>query len=655
MADSFCDHGVYAENIGAAPTWGVPQEGDGSSKDAATVSSVASIVLPGQPSAGNLLTICGLTLGATSGGTYNYTIGGSLTATVNNICAAINSNSGLGAATVGASVAIGTPKVCNLMFARNVGGTTVEIMMRVGSTTLNHATNSNVAISASGWAPTITQFVGGTGGCWGWLINPAALGVASSIAIRTYGLMVSKPMVWAAAITQLDFTWARTQGGKTIVLPAGQHIDRGNVGFPLNLIFDTNTKWTGDSGTGVVRVELSTTASGFTYFRPENSGTASCAVSYSCLKKGNFELAFSIAAGSSTLSLFNGMSGAFAARGMRFVEIATPAVSSNVFINHVTYTTVRLYDCDLDCSAYPRSNLSFGPRHVVDASGAGVFHWIGGAIKFNLTGVPGDVTGFFFPAAGGMVGAANYGIDIRYEGVDFSTASAYKVKWQTASTAAVGGFISVVLKDNKGLALDGGFLGIQLAFDWRKSPNMNSMLFVGGDTGRHQRQERWNGVAEWNPDASPAYPTLAATQQDGTVYSMRLYWLNTTASNGAQPFGYTGARRNRLADGVRTITQEICFDSTKGIDGRHVSLRLSYTDSDGVPRTQQTFGVDPVASSASWTGIGSWTDYVARKWVLVTDYPVKQHTMIECEVMLNGLPPGGSNTDVFMDPEPSIT
>lgn len=649
MADGFVDHGAYASALGTTPTWGVPQEGDGSSKDAATTAAIASVLFGSVPTSGTI-SVCGVSI-STTGVLSAGSVGAAADALAANINAATT--------TVGASVAVGTPQLRNLVFARGPSGGapagTCEIMMRVGSATLNHASNANVAIAQTlSPAATLTQFAGGSGGCWGWLVNPAAIGVSSSIAVRTYGMLVSKPMVWTFTPTQLDFIWARTQNGKTITLPAGQHIDRGNVGFPLNLIFDTNTKWTGDSGAGVVRVELSTPTSGFTYFRPENSTTSTCAVSYSCLKKGNLEIAFSAAAGSSTMSLFDSMAGAFVGRGIRFVEATAPSANSNVWFGVYTYTSVRLYDCDLDCSAYTRTNLNFGPRLSISATGAGVFHWIGGAIKFNLNGAPPDVTGFFNPAAN-MGGAGTYGLDIRIEGVSFTSGSAYKIKWQTSTTAAQTNFLSIVLKDNSGLNQDSGFAGMQNAFDWRRSPSHNSVLYLGGNTGRGQRREQWNGVAEWNPDASPAYPVLGATQQDGTIYSIRLYWLSSTASNSAQPFSYTSARRNRLADGVRTIVQEVAFDSTKGIDGKHLSLQVRYIDADGIPRTQNMFGSAPTSSAASWTGIESWSNFAAYKWTVVTSYPVKQNTMIECEVSLNGPPPGGSNTDVFLDPEPSIT
>ena len=39
MSNYYVDHGAYATNLGAAPTWGVPQEGDGSASTAATASS----------------------------------------------------------------------------------------------------------------------------------------------------------------------------------------------------------------------------------------------------------------------------------------------------------------------------------------------------------------------------------------------------------------------------------------------------------------------------------------------------------------------------------------------------------------------------------------------------------------------------------------
>jgi hypothetical protein len=258
MADYYVDHGAYASALGTTPTWGTPQEGDGSATAAASAVSIGSIVLNALPSAGNLLSICGITFGATSGGTVNYTIGGSITATVDNIVAAIN-----GCTTaVGSSVAIGVPQLRNLVFARNTSGTTVEIMMRVGSDKLNHATNSNVGITQSGWGTpcTLTQFIGGTGGCWGWLFNPTAIGVSSSIAQHAYGVVAGAVMVWTGTPSLADPIWARTGSGKTITTTSlGTSVNRTGA-WDMRLIFDTNTKWTGDSGTGVVLFAFTYTA-----------------------------------------------------------------------------------------------------------------------------------------------------------------------------------------------------------------------------------------------------------------------------------------------------------------------------------------------------------------------------------------------------------
>jgi hypothetical protein len=252
VAEFFVDHAVYTTNIGATPTWAVPQEGDGSNKDAATASAVGSIQFNAVPTTGNFV-ICGVTFTSPAG-----VLGAA------NVGAAADALAGLinGSTTaVGVLVATGTPQLRNLVFARGPSGGapagTCQIMMRVGSTTLNHASNGNVAMSHTfnGTAPTLTQFIGGTGGCWGWLLNTSAIGVSSSIAVITYGLLRAKPMVWTATPTALDTIWARTASGKSIT-----HVGTGSISrtetWPLVLLFDSNIKWTGDSGAGVVTLTL---------------------------------------------------------------------------------------------------------------------------------------------------------------------------------------------------------------------------------------------------------------------------------------------------------------------------------------------------------------------------------------------------------------
>ena len=648
MANFYVDHGAYASALGTTPTWGVPQEGDGSAKDAATAASVGSVLFGSVPTSGTI-SVCGVSISTTG-----VLSAGSVDAAADALATNINATT----TAVGSTVAIGVPQLRNLVFARGPSGGapagTCQIMMRVGSTTLNHASNVNVAVAQTlSPAATLTQFVGGTGGCWGWLINPAAIGVSSSIAVAAYGMMVSKPIAWTATPVQLDTTWARTASGTTITLPTGTTFNRPNVGFPLNLLFDSNLQWTGDSGTGVVRVTIKPNNSNFVYFRPENSGGVTTPVSYSAVMLGGLEIAADISTNAATLAFFDAMTGVFSGRNLRFVEAAAPASNSTVHLNLSALQSVRLRNCEVDFSTYPRATLQNGPKITFGGSSGGNFEWIGGRFRVKLTGTPGDTYGLVIPGYGSN-------LDIRIEDVAFSTDSAYSVKLFTTSLSVANSTTYfVTAKGCSGLALDAAALGIQSSATHNNPARNAAVNFIGAGTGRHQRYEARNGIAEWNPDAVPAYPKLSATQFDGTIYSVRLFWLGTATGSltNAHTHGYTSSRINRLTDGVRTITQQLAIDTTREIDRKNIALRVTYTGTDNVSRSEWTlFTQDPTTSAAPWTGLGNWANFAARKLELTTQVAVKQFTLIDAEVMLLGPAPGGTgNTDVFVDPEPAIT
>lgn len=646
MAEGYVDHGAYASNLGATPTWGVPQEGDGSATGASSAAAIASVVFGSVPSSG-ALSICGVSPSMTG-----VTGAASVDAAANALASNINATT----TAVGSSVAFGTPRLQNLVFARGPAGGapagTCQIMMRVGSDTLNHASNVNVALTQTlSPAATLTQFVGGSGGCYGWLINDVALGASSFHAAGSYGVLVANPYVRTFTPTELDFIYARTASGKTITLPVGTSLVRGNVGWPMNMVFDTNTKWTGDSGTGVVEIRMKASGGGSVVFRPENSNAVSNQVSYNCLLKGNFRVSGSVNNANAQVRFFDGMNGGFAARGMIFTEYEAPGSGGVIELSRNSQSTVLLIDCDMSYSTNARTNLANGPRIGVNNTG-GSFVWTGGNFSANLNGTPAD-TSPVIPLSGTPIDST-YGAEFTLENINFSSGGATKLKAFTGTAASVNDFAMWSIKGCKGLVLDSGALGLQIAANRTRSQRCNGLLFIGADAESHQRYEGRHGVADWNPDASPAYPKLGATQFGGSVYSIRLYWLSTGANSTYCPFSYTSTRLNRLADGTRTITQELCFDTTRGITGKQLGAILKYTDINGVPRVQDTWGTDPASSSASWTGIGSWSGFSARKFTFTTSYAVKQNTMISVEVYCIGVPPGSGNADVFIDPEPSI-
>lgn len=643
MADGYVDHGAYASNLGATPTWGVPQEGDGSAMAPSGTASIASVVFASVPSSGTL-SICGV--GPSMSGVAGAA---NVDAAANALATNINATT----QTVGSAVAYGQPRLQNLVFARGPSGGapsgTCQIMMRVGSTTLNHAVNSNVAITHTfNVAPTVTQFEGGVGGCYGWLINDAALGVSSFHAVGAYGVMVANPYVRTFTPAETDFIYARTASGKLITMPVGSNLIRGNLGWPLNLVFDTNTKWTGDSGTGVVEIRLKANSSNFVHLRPDNSGNSSNAVTYSCLTPGNLTISFSANSSACTCALFDSMVGCFTARGVKFTEYEAPSATGNIRLVKSNQNNITFIGCEFDFSTFTRQSLQYGPGITFSNGNSGALRIIGGSFKTNLVGVPADGSGLIAPTSSSVIG---HNFELLLDGIQFTTNSSYSIKLFTATGNSADYSMNMVVRNCTGLSLDGAALGLQTAAVYNRPSRMNNLLFVGEG---YQRFETRNGIAEWNPNASPAYPTLGATMPDGTVYSIRMYWLSTGANRTFEPMSYISSRLNRLADGVREVTQEIAFDTSRGIDGRHIGARLSYTDSSGIPRMQDTWGTDPVVSAAPWTGLGSWANFAARKFTWTTTHAVKQNTMVNVEFYCIGVPPGSGNTDVFIDPEPSI-
>lgn len=152
-----------------APTWGVPEDGDGTLKAASTASAVTSLDMSGATAAaGNTISIMGATLTCVASGAGNNQFNAGSGATlVANIVTAINRAANT--VTVAAQ-ATGwpTPRVQDAVFARaGSPTTTLEIMTRAGSATYNGLT----AIAWSGitglsGTPT---WSGGVSGCWGHL------------------------------------------------------------------------------------------------------------------------------------------------------------------------------------------------------------------------------------------------------------------------------------------------------------------------------------------------------------------------------------------------------------------------------------------------------------------------------------------------------
>ena len=269
MADKYLDHGAYgaSNRLGLdTPAWGVPQEGDGTAKTVAAASGTASISFSAVPTSGTF-SVCGVTISTT--GVLNAA---SVDAAANTLATNINATT----TAVAAGVSANLPQLRNLVYARGPSGGapagTCQIMMRVGSASLDYANNATclIATTANNVSSTATnhQFAGGSGGCWGWFWNETLLGVASSIAIGVYGPMSANALI-AGSIANGDVVHIRA--GALInfssgTLPITAHRAYGVDSNPVEFRIDNGTQWTADAGLNkVLEIRLSHPSSGMSW------------------------------------------------------------------------------------------------------------------------------------------------------------------------------------------------------------------------------------------------------------------------------------------------------------------------------------------------------------------------------------------------------
>lgn len=669
MADFYCDHGAYglASNrlgLDNPTTWGVPQEGDGSAMAAATASSVASVAFASVPGSGTI-SVCGVSISTTG------VIGAaSVDAAANALATNINAT----ATAVGSSVAIGVPQLRNLVFARGPAGGapagTCQVMMRIGSASLNHATNANVAIATTfSAAPTITQFAGGSGGCWGWATNPSALGVGSSIAKAAYGAMFKRPYVTPTAGVDLVFptdrTIFRTGGGasKTISFNITVYDETLTImpdtGIEKHCVFDSNLFWTGDSASGVLMLHITYSNdevdTNFAWTR-DTSGLGGRGIFLSP-KRGSLEIRCTNTRANGRFYMahvdYYGQYGVrnFKVSGVIFTDDTTSSACFLSFfptlgsVAEEGFQTAEYENC-LYRVLTPRSFVrqQFAVRG--NSRATCMTRFIGCEWDFNYTSVsdPNDLVA----AMGNSTGDPGY---LYLENCKFNGfASGFKLCSAITGQMQVnnGSVCNIVAKNCEGLRLTSAYAGLPAnarAADPRNRMIYQSSLLPG--IGQGFRLEDIRGVAEWLPANSPAFPTLAAVSVvTAQPWSMRLVWVQAAGNNHAQPFEAPEiATVVQAATGTRTVTCEVFLPSTitSGLE-----LKISYIDNTDVMRFESVSAL--VSSSASWTNAGSYSGFVAKKLVITTAFQVKSGCVLSARVRLVE-PAPSTVVNVYVDPE----
>ena len=672
MADFYLDHNAYnvtTNRLGLdTPPWGVPQEGDGAALAPSSAASIAEIKINAVPTASETLVIAGATITAGASAAANVFVrGANVQATAANIVTLLNSANAT--AVVGASVAIAVGNLANqlrnMVYARVKPGQTdtVQIMFRVGSDALNHANNSAVAISSAGWgtAPTVTQFAGGVSGCWGCLAAIEAWGQASSIVKYRYGVLFERPHVCRVSasnpVYQLldsDVVWLRSGNGYTITIAnSNSAAFRSATAGNLNLVLDTNTKWTGDSGNGVVKVTQ--LGSGLNYVQVRLSTVAYAKLTLTALKKYGLQIGIgavgnTFAYTNYTFAFCHNNQSHFRAKNVRFFDESDNG-------------DWRMFGCSQTSGWYGVElfeNCTFEwTKQRTSGSGGPLIGWggyqtgyqrtqlfIGCDVFFNYAGVTPP------PLLNGNSSFAN----LRWIGGKVTGCAGNIPLFGTLTNLPSP--TKIVVDGVSGVDLPAAYVGVQAVPSLGSMDEDNRTIQLRMNSpGFPFRYEDQATIVDWLP--SSELPTLAGTMPDGTAFSLRMLWFNSTASDMCRgsrfPLVSTPSRIDPEVAG--TITINLFVPSSVVFNAVDLSAVVTFADADtGLPVSLSATGADLVASAATWANAASHPGHVARKIVLSTGTTrIKKNADVTAIVTLYGTPGTGANEFVYLDPELSIT
>ena len=259
MANKYCDQGAYAA-YAATPTWGVPQDGDGTANTASTTAATVTInmstwVFTSGSSTFSVMGCTALTVGAGANSATNAQYSATLTTMIDNLVAAINAAT---AVIVNRPAGWGAPQVRNAVFARRTSNS-LELMTRTGSASwggLVAMTFTSVTNSSS------QSWTAGTGGCWGYIGNTDNIW-ASAITPAQYG-------IWGATLPHAGVLAAgdvvKIRSGKTVTFLAGTNqyqltlAAMGAAAAPVVFEIDDSTEWA-DGADPVLILQRATTGS----------------------------------------------------------------------------------------------------------------------------------------------------------------------------------------------------------------------------------------------------------------------------------------------------------------------------------------------------------------------------------------------------------
>lgn len=672
MAKRFLDQGAYGTYAAYATShvpnvWGKPLDGDGLAKEPSTAVGLAKITFSAVPTVGSSpnITVLGVALttlttltSAASESAAATALANLINASTATVPASVNS--------VGSGTAWGsTHQLRNMVYARAVDSS-CEVMMRVGSARLNYDNNVICCITSANVnnissTATEQRFAGGVSGCYGWLFNDQASFLPSALASTNYGLFCQNAPL-AGVPAPADVVVVRSK--KDIMIPGNGYAMRapamGLLNEPVVILFDDGTEWTEDAPEPqfFIRSALTGNAVYAQHFFGENGYTRNVILKapvYSDTKRGLCIHTSNPSSGNSWLNLMTDtatiegvelyaggvaaayLGSAFAGTGsyhtMTFRKILVRREQVNSMRGFVDFNVNTDLRCEIIDCEFKHDNATVGVNPLIRWTNYARLHRIHFE-RLKVTGLmEGGVTNHLFPA-----GAVNNVASVTFSDCDLG---------------AITFFGPYHVSPNGYLAQD---------------PRSNPIMYLSTNKGKRDfAVESSRGFFEWNPRRN--FPTLNAKLDDAgaTPWSIHAFPVGVRGDGNllisrlnpleAPPLTFVSTQPS----GIKTFTMEIGLEQgmlqagasgagTLPWDSRDVTMQVSYTDTTGTERIEDTFdpyGAPLTTSNAAWSrvvagepadGTGPSFEFVdqdnqyvtlkKRKLVLTTKFPVAIGTKI---------------------------
>ncbi|MEN6629064.1 MAG: hypothetical protein ABFC42_05410 [Sulfuricella sp.] len=643
--------GAFANPVNT-PVWGVPQEGDGTAKTAATASATTSWDLSAATAAaGATISVMGAVLTCVaSGATNNQFNAGTGTTLIDNIVTAIN-RAGNTVTVAAQASGWATPKVQDAVFARRTGNN-LEVMTRAGSATYNGLT-AMTHTGLTGTVPANPTWSGGSGGCWGYLMNPLYAMWPSGVARYAYGVWSSQ-MPIAGSLPAGDNCYIRSN--KRVYVHSLTGADgpvfsaMGSVNLPVTFTFDTSAQWSDGVDPVFLMDQVANGNNYATYVQPSLNTYARIIGTKYASGVRNFKM---LGRSGSNLGGGIGVSAAGNAylMSLHFEHLNTQGVvGANPSAANTNGHSVLFEDCYF--SGYNSNGTITAPF----CNGGGSSATFGAELIFNRC----EFNSLSSIASQGFVGSATYGnVSYVFNGCTFTgfvTGSELCASSLASNVANASMEIQVMSCNLGGITKRGSYLnGVPL----RQSDVVPfvSVSSVGALADFSTDSPR--GFIEWN--SAQIFPKLNATLLDGvTKWSLRVRPSRTAGALRFMRNLYLPPMHKINTLGTKTLTAKVNFllDATlTGWTNSDIWMIVTYVKADGTTAAvsgASNNGGALATNTAAWDTTqfndSGLINYNKHELSLTTPDAVLDGSLVMVDVVINKTVDNATQ-GMFVDPE----